>query len=79
MESNRTPRDKYGDRACDLSYEAYGDLLEYCHGDNSTEWGRLRISDGHPAPYDVHIFEIGNEQVSSEAGQRAVLFFWHGS
>jgi len=35
--------DQYGDNACDLASEAYGDLVEYLHGDSSTEWGQLRV------------------------------------
>lgn len=37
--------------------------VEYCWGDNSTYWGRLRESDGHPMFFNVSTFEIGNEQV----------------
>ena len=37
----------------------FADLVEYMHGDEHTEWGRLRIADGHPTPYNVTIFELG--------------------
>ena len=46
-----------GDQACDLASEAYGDLVEYCKGDGTTAWGKKRIADGHPAPYNVTHFE----------------------
>jgi len=39
-----------------------GDFVEYCWGNSSTEWGRQRVLDGHPAPYNVTFVEIGNEQ-----------------
>lgn len=43
--------------------EGFADLVEYCHGDASTKMGKQRIEvDGHPAPYNVTIFELGNEQ-----------------
>jgi len=39
--------------------------VEYCYGDSSTQWGAQRISDGHPTPYQVNTFELGNEQYNS--------------
>jgi alpha-N-arabinofuranosidase len=38
------------------------DWLEYCNGDASTPWGSVRAANGHPDPYDVRIWEIGNEE-----------------
>lgn len=35
------------------------DLVEYCWGNESTQWGRLRASDGHPEPYRLRYFELG--------------------
>jgi alpha-N-arabinofuranosidase len=35
--------------------------VEYCYGNASTTWGRQRIMDGHPEPFRVKTFEIGNE------------------
>jgi len=41
----------------------FADLVEYCYGDATTYWGNMRINvDNHPAPYNVHTFELGNEQ-----------------
>lgn len=37
-------------------------LLEYCNGDSTTEWGRKRANNGNPEPMNVKFFEIGNEQ-----------------
>ena len=45
------------------SPESFANLVEYCHGNASTPMGALRVhEDGHEAPYDAKIFELGNEQ-----------------
>jgi alpha-L-arabinofuranosidase len=38
-----------------------GDLVEYCNGDPGTGWGAKRAANGHPAPYRVKYWQIGNE------------------
>jgi len=35
--------------------------LEYCNGGGDTPMGRLRAENGHPEPYNVKHWEIGNE------------------
>ncbi len=35
--------------------------VEYCNGSADTPMGRLRVENGHPEPYDIRIWEIGNE------------------
>ena len=35
--------------------------VEYCNGDLSTIYGRKRAENGHPEPYNVKYWEIGNE------------------
>jgi alpha-N-arabinofuranosidase len=35
--------------------------LEYCNGSVDTPIGRLRAANGHPQPYNVKYWEIGNE------------------
>lgn len=37
------------------------DAIEYCNGDETTYWGQMRIKDGHPAPFNLRLLEIGNE------------------
>jgi alpha-L-arabinofuranosidase len=37
------------------------DLIEYCNGSTSTNWGAKRASNGHPSPYNLKYIEIGNE------------------
>jgi alpha-N-arabinofuranosidase len=55
------------------------DWVRYCNDPVSTPWGQRRAADGHPAPYHVHLWEIGNELwgdfqighcTSSEYGER---------
>ena len=47
---------------CDkCTAKAMGDLIDYCHdADGTTEWGKRRIALGHPEPYNVTFFELGN-------------------
>ncbi|MBN2591315.1 MAG: carbohydrate binding domain-containing protein [Sedimentisphaerales bacterium] len=35
--------------------------LEYCMGDTTTEYGRMRAENGHPEPYVLKTLEIDNE------------------
>lgn len=35
--------------------------VEYCNGDESTEYGKLRIANGNTQPFNVKYWEIGNE------------------
>jgi len=37
------------------------DLVEYCNGDAQKAWGARRAANGHPAPYHVKYWQIGNE------------------
>ena len=37
------------------------DLVDYCNGGTNTPMGALRAANGHPAPYGVLHFELGNE------------------
>jgi alpha-L-arabinofuranosidase len=37
------------------------DLLEYCNGPADSGWGKLRAERGHPEPYAVKFWSIGNE------------------
>ena len=36
----------------------WADLVEYLYGDNTTEWGSLRIADGHQEPYYLDTMEL---------------------
>ncbi|WP_153799347.1 family 16 glycoside hydrolase [Foetidibacter luteolus] len=35
--------------------------MEYCNGDTTTPYGKLRAQNGHPAPYNVKYWELDNE------------------
>ena len=41
--------------------QSAADLIEYCNGDAGTGWGGKRKGNGHPAPYRVKYWQIGNE------------------
>ena len=41
--------------------QSAADLVEYCNGDAQSTWGAKRAANGHPAPYRVKYFQIGNE------------------
>ncbi len=43
------------------------DAIEYANGDETTEWGRRRIANGHPQPYGLKFIEVGNENGQPEA------------
>lgn len=38
------------------------DLIEFANGDANTKWGKLRTELGHPAPFNLKILGVGNEQ-----------------
>ena len=35
--------------------------VEYCNGPASSKYGRLRTTNGHPEPFNVKLWEVGNE------------------
>lgn len=37
------------------------DAIEYANGGTDTKWGALRAKHGHPAPFNMKMMEIGNE------------------
>ena len=43
------------------------DAIEYANGDETTEWGRKRIANGHAEPYNLKFIEVGNENGQPEA------------
>jgi len=50
------------DVSIDETPEDLVDLLDYLNGPPDSEWGRRRVDDGHPEPYNLKIIEFGNEQ-----------------
>ena len=41
--------------------EESADWVEYCNGSADTEYGRRRAENGHPEPYGVRFWSLGNE------------------
>jgi alpha-N-arabinofuranosidase len=41
--------------------QSAADLVEYCNGDARTAWGAKRVAHGHPAPYPIKNWQVGNE------------------
>jgi alpha-L-arabinofuranosidase len=37
------------------------ELVEYVNGAANTKWGAMRAANGHPEPYGVHYWNVGNE------------------
>lgn len=46
--------------------------IEYCNGPSDSRFGRLRAERGHPEPFGVKYWQIGNEQ-SGEEYERVLL------
>ncbi len=73
-ESNRFGTDEYIDYCRRLGTEPYicvnmgnGSIdeaqawVEYCNGTSDTHWANLRRANGHPEPYNVRYWGLGNE------------------
>jgi alpha-N-arabinofuranosidase len=45
------------------------DEIEYCNGPADTPYGRIRAAMGHPAPFSVRFWQIGNEQEGAQYEQ----------
>ena len=43
------------------SPEESAQWVEYCNGDATTEYGKIRAQRGHPEPYNVRFWSLGNE------------------
>ena len=41
--------------------QSFAQLVEYCWGNTSTPMGAKRSADGHPDPYRIRFFSLGNE------------------
>jgi alpha-N-arabinofuranosidase len=41
--------------------QSAADLVEYCNAGSETVWGGRRAANGHPAPYHVKYWQVGNE------------------
>jgi alpha-N-arabinofuranosidase len=48
--------------------QSAADLVEYCNGDTTTTWGARRAANGHPSPYQVKYWQVGNEISGNNPG-----------
>jgi len=49
------------------SAQDLADFVEYVNGPPDSEWGKRRVADGHPKPYDLKFMELGNEERVNDA------------
>ncbi|MBO9732747.1 MAG: carbohydrate binding domain-containing protein [Chitinophaga sp.] len=50
------------------------DLIEFANGDVHTTWGALRAKMGHPAPFNLQMLGVGNEQWGPQYVERYTIF-----
>jgi len=50
------------------------DLIEFANGPITSEWGRLRAAMGHPAPFNLKMLGVGNEQWGPQFIERYEVF-----
>ncbi len=50
------------------------DLIEFANGASTTPWGRKRAAMGHPAPFNLTMIGIGNEQWGPQYAERFAAF-----
>ena len=50
------------------------DLIEFANGAVDTPWGKVRADMGHPAPFNLKLIGIGNEQWGKEYPEHLVPF-----
>ncbi len=41
--------------------QSAAELVEYCNGSSDTHWGKARARNGHPEPYGIRYWQLGNE------------------
>ncbi|MDQ3812603.1 MAG: DUF1080 domain-containing protein [Armatimonadota bacterium] len=50
------------------------DAIEYANGPITSKWGALRAKHGHPAPFNLKLMQIGNENGGPAYHERYALF-----
>jgi alpha-N-arabinofuranosidase len=50
------------------------DLIEFANGDINTKWGKVRASLGHPAPFNLKMMGVGNENWGPQYLERLKIF-----
>ena len=50
------------------------DLIEFANGDVNTKWGKVRAGMGHPAPFNLKLMGVGNENWGPQYLERLKVF-----
>ncbi len=50
------------------------DLIEFANGASDSKWGKLRTQMGHPAPFNLKMIGVGNEQWGTQYIERYKVF-----
>lgn len=50
------------------------DLIEFANGSVETKWGKLRVSMGHPEPFNLKMIGVGNENWGPQYIDRLKIF-----
>ena len=50
------------------------DLIEFANGDVNTQWGKVRTNMGHPAPFNLKLMGVGNENWGPQYVERLKIF-----
>jgi len=50
------------------------DLIEFANGDVNTKWGAVRAGLGHPAPFNLKMIGVGNENWGPQYVERLKIF-----
>ncbi|MDQ4139214.1 MAG: carbohydrate binding domain-containing protein [Bacteroidota bacterium] len=50
------------------------DLIEFANGSANTKWGKIRAEMGHPAPFNLKMMGVGNENWGSQYIDRLKIF-----
>jgi len=50
------------------------DLVEFANGPADSQWGKLRTEMGHPAPFNLKMMGVGNEQWDEQYIERYKIF-----
>ncbi len=55
--------------------ESFLDAVEFANGPAGSKWGRMRAELGHPAPFNLKLLEIGNENAGREYEELYALLY----
>jgi alpha-N-arabinofuranosidase len=50
------------------------DLIEFANGTADSKWGKVRVQMGHPAPFNLKMIGVGNEQWGTQYIERYTVF-----